>query len=1103
MEPITLSLEQREALATGGHLVVRANAGSGKTFVLALRIVWLLVEHGLPFDRIVAITFTTKAAAEMRARVRRFITDLIEHESLREGLGFSVSDDAVMARLMAAQRNVATARISTFHSLAASLVRSFGADVGVDPMSAELTERDASTLLSSSVRSAIRERLNNHSLDEAHDLLGIANTEDYVRELVASGEQLHKVTRWFESGSADILVARAQALPASVAAHLQELGHNALADLRACNALTTPAAIKKADALVRGLGTLRDSPNHVRAAVDVVLSLRQLYTKEGTALKSLKADDEPKPLPGSWPQFLALLADGTEAEASQARLLKVLHDTAVDAHERFAQLKRRRVVIDYDDMMAYAVAVLERFPAVAGAVRANIQQVLVDEFQDTNPLQYQLLQLLVPDLLPGGERGPELFAVGDDKQSIYGFRDADVRLFREVDAVAQRRVGLQRSYRMTPPLARHVNAVCEVVFDGATEFDVPYAPLTCERPEPNSTQVGTMRIIHRTRPTVTPNDDEDEGFLEEADEVVQRVLAMLDGRDPVLVERKKAGTYERPQPSDVGILVRKRDTVTDLARRLQAHHIPVQVHGGRAFFSRPEVADLRNLLIVLSTTSDALALASVLRSPLFQCSDADLTAVAAYGKSHRFSWEGLTQAASAQEASPSLASAYRILEHLRSRVHGVPVDRILLEALELTRWHATTMFDPRGQQAIDNVNKFIELVRLEQQRDGASLHDVIAAVSIPDGADNEAESATPHGNAVQVMTLHAAKGLEFPIVILCGISQKDPNESVQQSDELGPTYPLPAAKYDVQDPTTPQEFGSGPSHVINKLVGEFRAIAETRRLIYVALTRAKDHVLIVMHNKVKKDGAPSTQSPMVRLLLNAVHLIPPAEELPPGSAAISVAAAETPLLDRTAIIPTKALPQVINLSGLVPEPPTIHHASTEDARARGVRIHEAIAVTLSGRGLEAPALDDDVWQRFVQARPAWNVIPADAWVECEWVAMLDATLVVGRPDVVFQVEPGSLALWDWKVIDAPTAADREVLMDHYRPQLAAYAWLLFTVMGAVERIQVRLLAVPNAVPELDSWSVAEAFTRADLPQLEALIRSAIAVPAATADAQAH
>jgi ATP-dependent exoDNAse (exonuclease V) beta subunit len=99
-------------------------------------------------------------------------------------------------------------------------------------------------------------------------------------------------------------------------------------------------------------------------------------------------------------------------------LLKVLHDTAVDAHERFAQLKRRRVVIDYDDMMAYAVAVLERFPAVAGAVRANIQQVLVDEFQDTNPLQYQLLQLLVPDLLPGGERGPELFAVGDDKASM-------------------------------------------------------------------------------------------------------------------------------------------------------------------------------------------------------------------------------------------------------------------------------------------------------------------------------------------------------------------------------------------------------------------------------------------------------------------------------------------------------------------------------------------------------------------------------------------------------------------------------------------------------------------------------------------------------------
>ncbi len=745
--------------------------------------------------------------------------------------------------------------------------------------------------------------------------------------------------------------------------------------------------------------------------------------------------------------------------------------------------------------------------------RCSIDHLMVDEFQDTNPLQYKLLQLLVPDLQADGDRGPILFVVGDDKQSIYGFRDADVRLFREVELAAHRAnqrmgvsdtsISLQRSYRMAPRLATSINTVCSHLFVEESEYDVPYTQLDSGRADHPRHRIGTMRLLHLCVPEADNGDAEGEETSDELTWVVRHVVAMLNGTDDIVIEQRINGEslFVKPEPRHIGILVRKRDTVTHLARMMQTLGIPVQVHGGRAFFSRPEVTDVRNLLRVLSSQRDTLALTALLRSPLFRLTDDDLLEVASHGTDQKISWKAFAAAAMAH-ANTSIAAAWSVMQEFLQRVHTMPLDAFVLHALDRCKWFGTLRSDIRRNQAIDNVYKLLDLIHEAQQTDGATLLDVIRAISIPEGPDNEAEVAAPHGNAVQIMTLHAAKGLEFPIVVLCGISSKPPADSAAFSEGLGPTYSLPDQRFELSQPTKPTKVGTSGRHLLNKLVEKFRQRAETRRLLYVALTRAQDHVFVVIKTQPLKDGGTSTSNPMVTMLHDVLHLF---ESPPPLTSDVPTWQSEVPvsaLLDFSQTIPSSTMPLVVNISSLVSTGELHTGDATGEAREYGVMIHAAIAAIIGGKGLEAFE-EDEVLTRFIQARSSWGVIPHDAWIESEWVGLLDQTMMVGRPDVVFSANPSTIMIWDWKVIHAPTAADQRALLKQYHVQLAGYAWLLLTAMPEVDTVEARLLFVPHASAMLDEWSIAVSFSRADLVRLEGQLRSAIASAAATAEDQAH
>ncbi len=363
MARYALNEAQQQALQTGKHLVVRANAGSGKTSVLTMRYIWLVVEHAIPMERIVAITFTTKAAAEMRQRIRQTIDDMQSSENAAGILAFTADHDVVCERLRALQRNVGSGRISTFHAFASGIVRTYGAQLGVDPEARELDDRERAELLTSAVRSVIRTHTGDHSLLQLFDLLGIQPTEDVLVNLVSSGESLAAQLAWFQRAFTNPPPDAEYPLPSAVGEHLVRLGYNALHQLRAGGAFTTATARTNGNQLHESLERLASDLTNAAAARNVVSALTTMYTNAGTARKSLKCDPEPDPLPSTWKTLLQwAAASSVDADTTQRAVATALLGLADEARAVFEDEKRRLGVIDYDDMMQLSVRLLEEHP---------------------------------------------------------------------------------------------------------------------------------------------------------------------------------------------------------------------------------------------------------------------------------------------------------------------------------------------------------------------------------------------------------------------------------------------------------------------------------------------------------------------------------------------------------------------------------------------------------------------------------------------------------------------------------------------------------------------------------------------------------------------
>lgn len=849
MNPKQLEPEQAAAAYTiDRHISVTAGPGSGKTTVLVERYLHILFEKKLSIDQIVAITFTNRAANEMRSRLRERIDDLLQTAVANQ-----------RQQWLNYKRTLDGAVITTIHGFCARLLREFPVEAGVDPQFLLLDEHRAAMLLESVVEEVLNEFISSGHVEISRLTLGAGRGK-----LAAALVQIFRQVR-------------GQGVPFSklvgTTNHACESDYEkALADLdtRVERFLTMSRRSPKAEAKREGfaaawptvrkaLGTI-PSPEALGDYCAAIEHLRQMRPdKTAAGDLAVEIDDllwgPVNKRSNDYSGLVPSICFDLFARRYTLEIVSIL--SRID--ERLKEEKQKIAALDFDDLELKALELLGRSEVITRAAE-RYKFFLVDEFQDTNGLQRRLLECLA---LQRSRRDPaNLFIVGDRKQSIYGFRGADVDVFREMTdtliAAGGEEKPLQLNFRSQPPLVNFFNYLFARLFQPKDSVDqeqrdelgyVAHEPSEAKRELRDSGPLVEMLISTTNMPLPDETDDPraDQNSREvEAQQLAVRIRALVD------TGAETAGKNY----NDIALLFRAMTHVQTYESAFRRAGIPYQTVLGRGFYEREEITDLIQLLRFLDNKTDELALAAVLRSPLVGLSDNALLAMrcAPWSKDldngdllRRFNstrhlliaLKHHREIAYIDESEHELIDgAARLIDNLVSRRHHYSLDDLLRFAVEQSEYLTVVAANFDGAQRLANVERLYTLAaRFEQSgnyliRDFVSYVEEFEAIGSRESEGQIDEAA----NAVRLMTIHQAKGLEFPVVIIPDL-QRYPrvrDNWFLLDRHRGLTLKVPDGR---------GRLAAGCSFSSFEQRNQWREDFESMRLLYVAATRAKDRLI--------------------------------------------------------------------------------------------------------------------------------------------------------------------------------------------------------------------------------------------------------------------
>ena len=812
-------------------LAVTAGAGSGKTLTLVARYLSLLAE-GMSPRQVVAITFTEKAAREMRNRVRSQLARLaVETEapaerSLWESL--SVQMDS--------------ARIGTIHSLCAELLRAYPAELGIDPRFEVLDEGQAATLQVQVVQDTLAWVVGQDSMAILFDCLTIRGLEELLAYLLGRRLDAAELLAVEPDPSRLIGEALRQALRhPDIAGPLE-----GLALLQADGELSGDAGPSLADQ-IKALLAIWSAGEASLAQGDWLACAQALYQarREQMSLRSGRKDSRAKAmlaeLRAAYDEWLDPWLGGSKAstpgpspdlEQIYARAMPAVRELFRYSVDRYQAGLAQRRVLDFDDLEAGAAALLE-IETVRSAWQNEVEALLVDEFQDTNRRQRAIVTALSNK---PGEQG-RLFVVGDARQSIYRFRGADVRVFRNLQAEIARAGGQVINLDLTFRAHARLLAITEELLakimgtqsEAGKPYKIPFSSLTANRQaaSPQYEEPYLEFII---------------GLGEDAAAGRQSAAQALANH---LVALKQAGQIDNWQ--EVCLLFRASTAFQVYEQAFEASGIPFVTVAGRGFYDRPEIRDLLNMLQALADPWDDLALAGVLRSPAFGLSDAALYRLRWSEDQPRELWSALElerdRAALEPEEHNLAGHAWATLSALRPQVDRLPVAEVLKQLIDATDYRAVLAAAESPRQDNGrlwrNLDKLLEDATVSRLVSVRAFLEYLATLKDAGAREGEApvEAENAQGGAVRLMTVHKAKGLEFNLVVIAdaGRSGRNSADPVYLMAETGL-----AARLDNQE-------GDSLVYRLARWMDAQQADAEEQRLLYVAATRAREKLLINGH----------------------------------------------------------------------------------------------------------------------------------------------------------------------------------------------------------------------------------------------------------------
>ena len=894
----TLSEQQLQALDLESNLAVTAGAGSGKTTLLVNRYLHILLNFKhLSVKNLLAITFTEKATAEMKDR----IFDLIRQQF--------IDNRSKQGRLFEILNELHESQIYTIHAFCSHILRQYPLESELNPDFTILTNIEIDEL----INRVFREFLISLQLAKHQKARVMMRTfrefpSHRLREMLFffyhKRTQLYPFLESFANKSPQLI--ESEWKNNFITYHsdfLEPLMNNAsfwdnLKELSALEIETGTHAFKIQSELKQLLENYRKNSTNEYLQISALINILNLLTKGDhgayTAVPGGKKGwgeigvEYFRKLSTSAAEFaFSTIPYQDTLEEISATIQKGISLIIIEILKKIEGEKQRLNMMDFDDLQIHCLKLLQMNPEIRNHLCKQYKFLLVDEYQDTDLLQNHIIQLLSHDQL-GNLDSNKVFIVGDPKQSIYGFRNADVSLFKnfmteislqtnasispnidnndtiEEERKSKRIIHLDQNYRSSSKLIHFFNKTFESIFEPVSEFEVEFQSLQATRQEDPGYNSGVQLDI-----LLDENSEKSDAIIEQAKNIAHNIINFVNHEDhKKYVKGKDRFTYETISFGDIAVLIRSRTHLNQFEQIFRQYEIPYQTYKGIGFFQRQEVQDIYYLLKSITIPEDNFALITVLRSDFIGLSDVSLFYLSQF-KGDNY-WEKLhkmylyfnNQENQTDIFNPEFAQYLKqgdqsinifpdelnIIQNVLTQYpgwHHLAINgqysRLLDEIIEKLNIRALLKFNIDGPQKLANLDKLIHTIFEYEYSSSISSSELLGILKKQisgEVREGEADILAPEEDKVKILTYHSAKGMEFPVVFLPMLEKQfQYNRQILKDNKYGFAFMLERSRKESKTKPFAYQF--------LKKRDEQNICAEEKRLFYVASTRAKDFLYLL------------------------------------------------------------------------------------------------------------------------------------------------------------------------------------------------------------------------------------------------------------------
>lgn len=818
-----LTPQQSKALDFKHSISLRANAGSGKTFVLSKRYLQIAIEGAVPLRNIAAITFTDKAAGELYKRIAEEIENQIS----------SSTEESERIKLEKIRRQLVSANISTIHSFCINILKEFPVDAELDANFTPIDANKSYELLELSIEETLKDKLEDTSNEEIKYLIRLfgskVNLVKQLRTLIDNrktvlklknniyGEDAEKIAGYFRESFNKyfqiIYLPQIKSLIKDLATINNividydpgnDLAKKIVYSIQELTGISKPEEVIKIIHLI--IDTVCTKDKKIRKAKYLPSNFRDGFDEEINNVENILNDLS----------SIEINENTKSIEYQLALAGKYLINLFDDTLYIYDQKKRELGFLDYEDILIKTRTLLQS-ENVTKFLSDKFKYLMVDEYQDTNEIQYEIFMPILDYLKKGN-----LFIVGDEKQSIYRFREAELEVFNKTNLDISDKDGseylitLPDSFRMEPAICLFTNVLFKNLFRKPAKLynEVEHSELICAKP---GNAGGKVSILIA---------EEDSDIIEA--ELISRQIIRLINEDSELSWK------------DTAVLVRKRTSFKELEKQFAKFKIPYKIIGGRGFFQRQSIYDIYNYFSFLLDTNNDAALIGILRSPFFSISDLKIFEISLkYGSSF---WEKMLESKSGDE---QISAAVNQLKRYLQLAGKRDFNTLLTEIFETTNFLTVLASRSDGEQELANIEKLQRITNTFSNQGFKTLYDYVGFLKDAITKLNEEAQAglASQSDAVGILTLHQAKGLEYPVVFLykCNeVSQKNTVKSkhISVDKNFGLLTKMPVNGDYFSD------YKSIPLISIRDYIETKKELAEIKRLFYVGVTRAKKYLFL-------------------------------------------------------------------------------------------------------------------------------------------------------------------------------------------------------------------------------------------------------------------